>query len=513
MMLVVLWTSACALEVGLVRLSPQRDTAVVVRRRFLAGLASSLTTTPVVSAMAAADLSWAPLAKPEEDEAAAAWFNAEFVTYFSRILLNYDAACSAWWRQQSRSNWNFQEFVASVAYSLRKYETPEMLLEMLEKEYTSVEKRRQLALAFTLLGPSQPTSGIKRLLSRVPADSRGGGIVGTILPPNSPNDYLQADPLLLLPRTQVPVLSGDLYEIRGLAPFPTTISLKRVAQERPLNASTYASFAAAGAVGCSLTHVTLVPLDVVKTRMQTSEERSALEIARREGLRGLTLGFAPTLLGYAYYGVTVYPGFELLTRLAPHHLSRPTIVLASGALATLIACVGACPAEAVRIRIVADPETYRAHPIRTILRNEGVGALYAGFGPLVVRQVLFGTVKFFFFDTLADAIFALNPTLQTAALSRLAVAFFAGLVAGTVSSLVSQPADAILTKINQGKRPWEAAGLIFNQDGIRGFYKGALERCAWAGLVISGQFAIYDALKSLLSVSATDLTVVLNVVL
>ena len=88
------------------------------------------------------------------------------------------------------------------------------------------ERRRHLALAFTLLRPErQPVAGIRELLVGVPVyGNKGyGGGVGALLPPAfSPGlaDYFYYDPLALLPKTQFPVLdeTGKAYEIRGLAP-------------------------------------------------------------------------------------------------------------------------------------------------------------------------------------------------------------------------------------------------------------------------------------------------------
>ena len=149
--------------------------------------------------------------------------------------------------------------------------------------------------------------------------------------------------------------------------------------------------------------------------------------------------------------------------------------------------------------------------------DEGADAFYAGFRPLVIRQVIFGMVKFFFFDSLADAIFDAAPQLADGAGGRLAVSLVAGLVAGTASSLVSQPADAVLSRINADRESdldvLGAVEAIWGEAAVRGFYRGAGARCAWSGLVISGQFAIYDALKSLLSVAGPDLTLFLDVAL
>jgi len=54
---------------------------------------------------------------------------------------------------------------------------------------------------------------------------------------------------------------------------------------------------------------------------------------------------------------------------------------------------------------------------------------------------------------------------------------------------------------------------ILAEFGVRGFFLGAAARCAWSGLVISGQFAVYDALKSALNVANPDLNLFLDVAL
>ena len=491
-----------------------------------------------------------------------AYYGLEFVTYLSRFLLNFDADCAAWWAQQERAvpasydkrkrtaflAAKFGTFTSSVEYGLRRYPGSagrKALLDKLTQQHGfDPERRRHLALAFTLLAPErQPVQGIKDLLIGVPVYGKRGGGVGALLPPAfSPGlaDYMYADPLALLPRTQLPVLDSTkkAFEIRGLAPVLASQSAvfgdkgkKAVTIERSLDPGTYASFAVAGLLGCSATHAVLVPIDVVKTRQQTQAEpdsigSAAIRIYENEGLSALFLGAAPTLAGYCYYGLTVYPGYEYFSRtlstlVAPSQAIefRAAIVLLSGALATLVACIGVCPAEALRIRVVADPQRFEGDNLfgmaARVSREEG-NVLYNGFRPLVVRQVIFGMVKFFFFDSLADAIFQSFPSLEATAGSRLFVSFLAGLAAGTASSLVSQPADAVLSRVNArgGQYPVvQAFSDILEEESFAGFYRGALARCAWSGLVISGQFAIYDVLKSLFAVAGPDLTLHLDLAL
>ena len=246
------------------------------------------------------------------------------------------------------------------------------------------------------------------------------------------------------------------------SPIEGTALLTRVA---PLGVSTYAAFGAAGAVGCCATHALVTPLDVVKTRKQTAPATfGALSVAaglrkiydEEGGARGWFTGLGPTACGYAWYGATVYPGYEFFKRtlleaasssasmkmssavaasegasamnsdaalsgaaavaaassgVLPESVKVPLVLLA-GAMATCIACLGVCPAEAVRIRVVARsdaPNTASASSdegsngggmqvLQSMVEESGVGVLWQGLPPLLVRQVIFGMVKFLVFD-------------------------------------------------------------------------------------------------------------------
>merc|ERR1719203_955509 len=97
----------------------------------------------------------------------------------------------------------------------------------------------------------------------------------------------------------------------------------------------------------------------------------------------------------------VFPLYEIFKRkllalCGPRRgeMLRVPLVLLSGATATIFACIGVCPAEAVRIRTV----TESGFQIRFLA---SLAKLYAGFAPLVFRQVLFGMAKFLVFDTVS----------------------------------------------------------------------------------------------------------------
>jgi solute carrier family 25 phosphate transporter 3 len=62
--------------------------------------------------------------------------------------------------------------------------------------------------------------------------------------------------------------------------------------------------------------------------------------------------------------------------------------LASAAAAEFFADIALCPLEATRIRLVSQPDFANGliGGFSKILRNEGVGAFYSGFGPILFKQ-------------------------------------------------------------------------------------------------------------------------------
>lgn len=81
----------------------------------------------------------------------------------------------------------------------------------------------------------------------------------------------------------------------------------------------------------------------------------------------LMQGFGPTLAGYLWYGVTVYPGYELFKRLfmelaGPLNAAifRVPLVLGAGAAATCFACIGVCPAEVRGDIVFGEQESVRS---------------------------------------------------------------------------------------------------------------------------------------------------------
>ena len=118
-----------------------------------------------------------------------------------------------------------------------------------------------------------------------------------------------------------------------------------------------------GLLACGLTHTSVVTLDLVKCRRQVDPNfsKSLIEgiqkVAREGGIRGMTLGWAPTLIGYSLQGIGKFGFYEIFkdvyANVAGESAYKYKVLgyAASSAMAEVIADVFLCPWEATKVRM------------------------------------------------------------------------------------------------------------------------------------------------------------------
>ena len=303
-----------------------------------------------------------------------------FATYLARFLLHYDEGAAQWFEKQSdslslltsyeakkRESKSFSSYASSIQKGLYSYVSGEnesnissyskvrtqysSLLTSLVDKYGSKEGSiRDISLLFAMLPPVyQPIEQLLKLDKGVM--NRTGSNKGSKLQNFSPN--YQEDFTLLLPNKYstyyndiensyviTPII--NLFEIgikdeRGVTAISTTfgpLSSKPLSRERSLSPDVYALFGVSGGAGCVLTHTLVIPLDVVKTRMQTNPGEyngvfdGAATITREEGIGALLLGTQATIVGYLWYGISVYPSYAFFKRFIATSLMSPAFAVA-----------------------------------------------------------------------------------------------------------------------------------------------------------------------------------------
>jgi len=291
------------------------------------------------------------------------------------------------------------------------------------------------------------------------------------------------------------------------------------APEKLSGLALYSRFALAGAICCSVTHGALTPVDVVKTRIQLDPAKynkglvgGFRQVVASEGAGALLTGFGPTAAGYFLQGAFKFGGYELFKQQSINILgyenakqNRTAVYLASSALAEFFADIALCPLEATRIRLVSQPEfaSGLVGGFSKILKQEGVGAFYSGFGPILFKQVPYTMAKFVVYEQVSNLIWSTWKKEDYSSGVQTGANLGAGLIAGFAAALVSQPADTMLSKINKtpglpGEGTTSRLIKIAKELGIRGSYTGVGARLFMVGTLTAGQFAIYADIKKAL---------------
>eukprot|EP00590_Aulacoseira_subarctica_P006323 CAMPEP_0172423246 /NCGR_PEP_ID=MMETSP1064-20121228/14446_1 /TAXON_ID=202472 /ORGANISM="Aulacoseira subarctica , Strain CCAP 1002/5" /LENGTH=324 /DNA_ID=CAMNT_0013164501 /DNA_START=37 /DNA_END=1011 /DNA_ORIENTATION=+ len=287
----------------------------------------------------------------------------------------------------------------------------------------------------------------------------------------------------------------------------------------------YVKGAASGGICCSITHGALCPVDVVKTRVQLDpiKYNSGLiggfrTVVAEEGIGALATGLGATAFGYFIQGWFKFGGVEFFKIQAVEALGeekawdlKTPIYLGASACAEFIADVFLCPLEAVRIRAVSDPNwsTGLADGFGKMLKQEGVGGFYAGFAPILCKQIPYTMAKFAVQGSVADYIYATQGTTpaQCSANYNLGISLFSGVIAGVSAAVISHPADTLLSKVNKKGAGGEGAMMtrLMNIARETGFVKlctvGLLPRCIMIGTLTAGQFGIFDTVMAALGAS------------
>ncbi|KAK0705155.1 mitochondrial phosphate carrier protein [Lasiosphaeris hirsuta] len=236
------------------------------------------------------------------------------------------------------------------------------------------------------------------------------------------------------------------------------------------------------------------------------------KVIQSEGAGALLTGLGPTFAGYFLQGAFKFGGYEFFKQQSINLMGlenasqyRTGVYLASAAAAEFFADIALCPLEATRIRLVSEP-TYANGLIGgfgKMFKTEGIGAFYAGFGPILFKQIPYTMSKFVVYEKVAEFAFSVFPKKDLSDIAQTGVNLGSGLIAGFAAAFVSQPADTMLSKINKSKgAPGEGTTTrlikIGKELGLRGSYTGIGARLFMVGTLTAFQFAIYGDLKKAL---------------
>jgi len=284
----------------------------------------------------------------------------------------------------------------------------------------------------------------------------------------------------------------------------------------------YSSFFTAGALCCTITHGAMTPIDVVKTRIQVDPELArdnllsgGRKIVAAEGPAALLTGFGPTAVGYLVQGGAKFAGYEYwkkqFVQIAGSQEDavryRTAIYLGASSVAEFFADILLTPLEATRIRLVSQRHyaSGLASGFLRLAREEGAAGLYAGFLPILCKQIPYAIGQFTVNEFCHELVFRSMSEERRAHLSgsaKFGISLGSGIIAGFAAAILSQPADTLLSQVNKGHGP--KGSMVYRlrtlavQAGFKGLFAGLGPRMIMTAGLVSGQFLLYGAVKDML---------------
>lgn len=266
---------------------------------------------------------------------------------------------------------------------------------------------------------------------------------------------------------------------------------------------------AAGFVGGATQVLIGQPADLVKIRLQTSNETSSLavikHVIKNEGLLAFYKGTLAPLFGVGVCVSLQFYGFheakrQLLKLLDLTQLNLWPQTYIAGACAGIVNTPVTAPVEQLRIlsQLLSGTQPLLITTVKKIYAEQGVkNGIYRGFGITLLREIQAYGVWFLTYETLLQQIIDLQHYKSREQVSTPEL-LLSGALAGNALWLSSYPIDVIKSNIQSdgfGKNSkfngnsLKAVKYIYANHGLRGFWRGIVPCLLRAFPCSAGTFA------------------------
>ncbi|KAF6159785.1 hypothetical protein GIB67_030043 [Kingdonia uniflora] len=225
---------------------------------------------------------------------------------------------------------------------------------------------------------------------------------------------------------------------------------------------------------------------------------------REQGPLSLWRGWGSKFFGYGVQGGCKFGLYEYFKKLYSDVLvdhDKSLIFFLSSASAQVFADVALCPFEAVKVRVQVQNSFAKGiiDGFPKLYASEGILGFYKGLLPLWGRNLPFSVVMFSTFEHSVDLIYRKIVQRRKEDCSRaqqLAVTVASGYAAGAVGTIISNPADNIVSSL-YNKKADSVLQAIKNIGVFNLFTRSLPIRVVLVGPVITVQWLLYDSIKVL----------------
>ncbi|KAG1966934.1 mitochondrial glycine transporter A [Pimephales promelas] len=249
------------------------------------------------------------------------------------------------------------------------------------------------------------------------------------------------------------------------------------------------------------------PLDLLKTRLQTLQPGSGrvglvevfVSVLRTEKLVGLWRGVSPSFVR-CIPGVGIY--FSTYFTLKQHFFADgapgPLHSALLGAGARCVAGVCMLPVTVIKTRFESGRYQYRSvsGALRSVCQTEGPKALFSGLTATLLRDTPFSGIYVMIYS---QTKYSLPPEISQSSYAPLAN-FSCGVLAGVLASVLTQPADVVKTHVQVSpdvfSRTSDVLRYIYKDQGLVGFFRGAVPRSLRRTLMAAMAWTVYEQLMA-----------------
>lgn len=285
----------------------------------------------------------------------------------------------------------------------------------------------------------------------------------------------------------------------------------------------------AGALAGIFEHTVTFPLDSLKTRMQNISTTSSMTnssliseirsiFATTGGIGKLWRGVWSVVIGAGPSHAIYFASYEHFKKISitwqeqKHlhpHLQTPQmkslLLGASGAMATILSDAVMTPFDVIKQRLQLNQHKNLITCLRSIVRNEGLKALYISYPTTLLLNVPFHSIQFPVYELVLDY---LNPRKDYSPLKHC----LSGGIAGAIAAAATTPIDTLKTLLqtrgildpieaSKIKGSFTAAKFILNKRGYRGLWAGVTPRILAHMPATAACWTIYEYFKMFLSKS------------
>ncbi|XP_063682058.1 mitochondrial glycine transporter-like [Bolinopsis microptera] len=257
-----------------------------------------------------------------------------------------------------------------------------------------------------------------------------------------------------------------------------------------------------GATSGLICTVLFQPLDFIKTQLQankssprghglfSSKAQLYKGLVQRSWWIGLRPSLAKTIPGVACYFVTLSQIKEMFGADV-----GPSSAVMIGATSRTITVIFVQPLTLIKTRYESGKFGYKSihGAVRAIVAQEKLQGLYRGLGATIARDAPFSGIYLAVYTHLKKNAFSGSDSVVSTTIS--------GLAAGSLSSLITHPADVIKTRVQLQNNLTQRVGLnkiipaLYKEAGISGFYSGFAPRLARRTLVSATAWLVYEEVK------------------